>query len=77
MSLFLAATATVLAATAYGLSCWLFPFAACRRCDSGKQRSPSGRAWRTCRRCKGSGARLRIGRQAWNAWNGVHRGGTR
>jgi hypothetical protein len=50
----------------YLLACTLWPFAACQRCDGGKRRSPSGRAWRKCRRCKGSGARLRIGRRAIN-----------
>jgi hypothetical protein len=29
-------------------------------------RSGSGRSWRKCRRCKGSGERLRIGRRAYN-----------
>ena len=46
----------------YVVACWIWPFAACRKCDgSGKFRSPSGRAWRLCRRCKGSGKRVRYG----------------
>lgn len=58
---------TFLAASGvYFLACWWFPFAACFRCDGdGKFRSRSGKAWRYCRRCKGSGNRLRIGRRVW------------
>lgn len=46
----------------YVIACWIWPFAACRRCKgAGKFRSPSGRAWRNCKRCKGSGRRVRFG----------------
>lgn len=46
----------------YVLACWIWPFAACRRCDgAGRFRSPTGRAWRNCKRCKGSGKRVRFG----------------
>lgn len=73
MRLALTATAAVLLwAAGYLAACWLFPFAACRRCDgSGKKRSPSGRAWRRCKRCKGTGARLRIGRKITNRMRGT------
>lgn len=58
--------ASLLGALVYAGACWLWPFAGCLRCNSsGKHRSPSGTAWRKCRRCKGSGARLRLGRQVW------------
>ncbi|MBT2210317.1 hypothetical protein [Actinomadura sp. NEAU-AAG7] len=51
----------------YGVSCWIWPFRACTRCDgAGKFRSPSGRTWRYCRRCGGKGAQLRLGRRIWN-----------
>lgn len=41
--------------------CRVFPFASCRRCSgSGKYRSPSGKAYRWCGRCKGSGRRVRV-----------------
>jgi hypothetical protein len=51
----------------YAIACWIWPFTACRRCDgNGKLRSPSGRAWRRCRRCRGSGGRLRAGRWLYN-----------
>jgi hypothetical protein len=51
----------------YGLSCWLWPFGACRRCHgSGKRRSPFGRSFGLCRLCDGNGRRLRIGRRVIN-----------
>jgi len=52
----------------YALACWLWPFTAHGRCNGGgKLRSPSGKAWRTCRGCKGSGRKLRIGRRLFDA----------
>lgn len=59
-------------------TCWVWPFANCRRCNGlGRFRSPSGRAWRPCRRCGGSGGRLRFGRHVVNAVRRLHREGTR
>lgn len=60
----------------YVLACWLWPFAACLRCrGDGKRRSPSGRAWRICPRCGGTGARVRVGRQLVTAFRRTkHRG---
>lgn len=53
-------------AALYVLACIIWPFSACARCDgNGKFRSPSGKAWRNCRRCRGTGARIRYGRRAW------------
>ena len=41
--------------------CRVFPFAPCRRCHgSGKFRSPSGKAFRNCGKCQGSGRRKRM-----------------
>jgi hypothetical protein len=58
----------------YLLVCKVWPFKACRRCDgNGKLRSPSGKAWRTCPRCKGSSGRLRLGRHVWNYLARAHR----
>lgn len=63
------ALAVLAALTVYAAACRWWPYAACRRCSGeGKLRSPSGRAWRKCPRCKGSGARLRIGRRILNYW---------
>ena len=59
--------ALVLAAAGYALACVVTPFARCRRCDgNGKYRKPTGRAWHPCKRCSGSGHRLRWGRHVTN-----------
>ena len=61
------AVVVALWAGGYLLACWIWPYRACPTCEgSGKRRSPSGKAWRRCRRCKGTGARLRIGRRVYN-----------
>lgn len=58
--------AAVLVTVGYIVACVIWPFTGCARCDGkGKFRSPSGRAWRKCRRCKGSGTRVRHGRRVW------------
>ena len=62
----------------YALACWIWPFANCVVCSgSGKRRSPTGRAWRACGRCQGSGSRLRTGRAVWNVLSGVRQRGSR
>lgn len=73
MRLTIGATGLAVAAACYYLlACWLFPFAACLKCHGdGKKRSASGRAWRACRRCKGSGRRLRLGRKVANWLRGT------
>lgn len=52
----------------YAVSCWLWPFGACRRCKgTGKNRSPFTRKFfGLCRRCDGTGRALRIGRRFAN-----------
>ena len=60
-------SALVIAVLVYALACAVTPFAQCRRCDgNGKYRKPHGRAWHPCKRCKGSGHRLRWGRHVSN-----------
>jgi hypothetical protein len=55
-------------AAGYVLACVIFPYAACRWCGgSGKHPSPSGKAWRVCRRCKGRALRVRLGRRVFDA----------
>lgn len=50
----------------YVIACAIWPFGSCGKCGGGGRfLSPSGRAWRHCRRCKGSGARVRLGRRVW------------
>jgi hypothetical protein len=51
-----------LAAVLYGLWVWFFPHASCRRC-SGRKGQGLGSTkyrWSRCRRCGGSGERVRI-----------------
>ena len=63
-----AALIAVVLAAGYALACAIYPFTAHGRCNgTGKLRSPSGKAWRTCRGCKGSGRKLRIGRRLFDA----------
>lgn len=57
----LLATVLILWAAGYVLACLLFPYKACTWCSGGKHRSPSGRAFRACWRCGGSGKQLRLG----------------
>lgn len=66
-SAIVAGTLLVLAA-AYYVECAVFPWGKCSRCkDSpGRLMSPDGKHWRACRRCKGTGKRLRVGRRVWN-----------
>ncbi|WP_433368329.1 hypothetical protein ACQPZX_41350 [Actinoplanes sp. CA-142083] len=53
-------------------ACAWFPFADCSKCEGrGKFRSKSGRTFRRCRRCKGSGERIRLGRRVWTKLNKV------
>ena len=52
----------------YVLMCAVFPYTSCPRGKgSGKLRSPSGKAFRECRRCGGKGRRVRIGRRILGA----------
>lgn len=64
----IAAAAIIITATivtlGYFVACAVWPYASCVRCDgNGKFRSPSGKAWRNCPRCKGTGRRVRYGRR--------------
>lgn len=72
----LTATGVILAAlVAYALSCWVWPFADCWRCNGAGHHRPTGnrKLSRPCRRCKATGKRLRIGRRAWNRARRLHR----
>ena len=65
-------------AIGYALACAIWPFGSCARCrGDGKLRSPSGKAWRRCKRCKGTGARLRIGRRVLNRWSDTAQRGSK
>ena len=70
MTPLLAAT-TVLAG--YAALCWLLPFARCRWCKkTGIRPRLITRRLTVCRRCKGSGLRLRIGRAVFNYLARIH-----
>jgi hypothetical protein len=52
-------------------ACWLWPFTVCGKCKgSGARRSPSGKNYGRCRKCKGSPERLRLGRRFYNRFFG-------
>lgn len=62
---------TLGALTIYTAACAFWPYMACRRCKgAGKRRSPSGKAWRPCPRCVGTGRRVRLGRRVYEALRG-------
>lgn len=73
-----ASVTLLLITVGYLLTCAVWPFGACRRCQgTGKLRSPIGRAWRQCRHCDGTGQRIRLGRHIWNHIARLHRDSTR
>ncbi|MEW1634493.1 hypothetical protein AB0469_10505 [Streptomyces sp. NPDC093801] len=79
----LIASALILAAlAAYTLLCMASPFGTCRKCDGAGAKPTVNRAGkvkkvRPCRRCKGQGKRLRVGRRLHNHSRQIHRAGTR
>lgn len=63
---FWAITVGLVAGFGYVAACRIWPYTDCPKCSGrGRFLSPSGRAWRHCRKCKGSGAKVRIGRRMW------------
>lgn len=49
-------------------ACILWPYSAHRWCKgSGRRRSPTGKAWRACGGCEGTGRRVRLGRRIYEA----------
>lgn len=61
----------LVAALGYLAACVIWPHTNCPGCHgTGRHRSPSGKNWRLCRRCGGSGSRTRTGRRLWSF---VHR----
>ena len=58
------------------------PFTRCRRCNGFGFATTTDRKGRpqrgkSCRRCKATGLRVRLGRRAWNAYHRTHHNGTR
>ena len=61
----------------YLLTCAVWPFGKCRKCKGeGKFKSPIGKAYRHCGRCKGSGLRVRLGRHVINHIRATRGAGT-
>lgn len=57
----------LLCAVGYAFACWWWPWTSCRRCEGkGRFRSPSGKNWRKCPRCKGASSKVRLGRRIWD-----------
>ncbi|MEU0564099.1 hypothetical protein ABZ297_01715 [Nonomuraea sp. NPDC005983] len=78
---FLAITTATLVAFVtfrYAVACWIHPFGTCRKCH-GKRHLPNriGRGTHECRRCQGTGLRLRWGRYAYNFARRLCTDGTR
>jgi len=68
--LVLAAIAVAMAG-GYSVSCWWWPWAACRRCEgAGKLARGDGKVFRSCPRCKATGRRLRAGRWLYHTFSG-------
>lgn len=64
---FWAFLAIVVASPIYAVVCKLWPSQECPRCGgSGKRRSPTRKNFGRCRKCKGHGERLRLGRRVMN-----------
>ncbi|WP_432128256.1 hypothetical protein [Streptomyces sp. bgisy082] len=66
----------------YSLLCTASPFGTCRTCRGFGHKVVLDRKGRPrrdkpCRRCKGHGKRLRVGRRLTNHSRAVHRAGTR
>jgi hypothetical protein len=65
---------TTIAITVYALACWVIPFGRCHACKAtGTRTTWITRRLRPCRRCKGSGRKLRYGRRAYNHLHHINR----
>ncbi|MFI6229061.1 hypothetical protein ACIBCR_17300 [Micromonospora echinospora] len=59
--------ALIIVTLGYLAACVVSPFGRCRTCHAtGRTRSRLGRVRRDCRRCAGTGLRLRVGRHVIN-----------
>ncbi|MEU4772814.1 hypothetical protein [Micromonospora sp. NPDC023644] len=91
MSKVLFAGIALIVAIGYAGACYVKPFTACHRCKGSgtapptwwqrlRRRAVNPRALRgrpDCRRCSGTGLRLRIGRRVFNHFRRLRRQGTR
>ncbi|MCN0150563.1 hypothetical protein [Salinispora arenicola] len=68
----------VLLTLGYLAACVVVPFGRCRTCHgTGRKRFPVSRAGRECRRCAGTGLRLRVGRHVINHIKDEYQAGKR
>lgn len=83
MSPIVLASACLIAVTlCYVARCAGSPFGDCRKCRGlgfalKTDRRGKPKRGKTCRRCKGHGKRIRVGRHLWNLWTRTRRAGTR
>lgn len=78
----LASACLFIVTVGYAVRCWISPFGPCRACDGmghalHHDRKGRLKRGRTCRRCRGTGIRIRVGRHLWNRWRRTYRTGTR
>ena len=74
----LLASAALAWALGYIVACAIWPFGDCFTCHgTAQRRSPTGKAFRTCRACKGTGRRVRIGRRIYDHLRTEQRKGNR
>lgn len=73
-----ASFALIIITLRYLFVCYVRPFGRCRKCKGERRiRNRIGRGSRYCRRCNGTGLRLRWGRHLLNYARRLHRDGTR
>lgn len=55
-------------AAGYYFSCKWWPYGPCLGCigHPGRNRGSNARRWGTCKRCKGTGKRIRLGARIWH-----------
>jgi hypothetical protein len=64
-------TGAVILLALYLAACWIWPYVDCGKCKgAGRSRSPSGKGYRRCSRCKGSPERVRWGAKLIGARKG-------
>lgn len=81
-SLFTAMPLLILLTLCYAALCAASPFGVCRKCDGWGHKIWQTRAGRLkrgrdCRRCRGYGRRLRIGRRLYNTTSRMRHDGSR
>jgi DnaJ-class molecular chaperone len=75
----LAILALAIVTIGYGLACAVAPWGHCRKCHGiGRKTTRRGKVTRSwCRRCDGTGLRVRVGRRVWTWISREYREGNR